>query len=99
MSGRLGDPVDGSAVTRIENGSRAVRLEEAVAIAESLDVPLAMLVDAAGDHAARTAALERERRRQEDRAAAAEHEHQQAQLALAEIELQLQQLAQEERQQ
>ncbi|MUU73512.1 helix-turn-helix domain-containing protein [Pseudarthrobacter sp. GA104] len=46
----LGTNVDPSAVTRIEQQIRAVRLDEAVAAAKALDVPLALLV--ADDHEA-----------------------------------------------
>ncbi|MDO4254385.1 MAG: helix-turn-helix transcriptional regulator [Kocuria sp.] len=40
----LGTNVDPSAVTRIEQQIRAVRLDEAVAAAQALDVPLTVLV-------------------------------------------------------
>ena len=40
----LGQNVDPSAINRIELGTRAVRLEEAVAAAEALDVSLTALV-------------------------------------------------------
>lgn len=40
----LGVNVDPSAVTRIEKQERAVRLDEAVAAARALDVPLAVLI-------------------------------------------------------
>lgn len=40
----LGTNIDPSAVTRIEQQTRAVRLDEAVAAAEALDVPLALLL-------------------------------------------------------
>ena len=40
----LGTNVDPSAVTRIEQQTRAVRLDEAVAAAEALDVPLMLLI-------------------------------------------------------
>lgn len=40
----LGTNVDPSAVTRIEQQIRAVRLDEAVAAAKALDVPLTLLV-------------------------------------------------------
>lgn len=40
----LGTNVDPSAVTRIEQQIRAVRLDEAVAASKALDVPLAILV-------------------------------------------------------
>ncbi|WP_067247009.1 helix-turn-helix domain-containing protein [Microbacterium resistens] len=40
----VGRTIDSSAVTRIERGDRAVRLDEAVAIAEVLEIPLAVLI-------------------------------------------------------
>lgn len=40
----LGSNVDSTAVTRIEQQARAVRLDEAVAMAQALDVPLSMLL-------------------------------------------------------
>lgn len=44
MAEHLGTKVDPSAVTRIEQQIRAVRLDEAVAASEALDLPLTMLV-------------------------------------------------------
>lgn len=51
----LGTKVDPSAITRIEQQTRAVRLDEAVAVAEALDLPLIMLLneDPAGANADR----------------------------------------------
>lgn len=40
----LGTNVDPTAVTRIEQQARAVRLDEAVAMAQSLDIPLGLLL-------------------------------------------------------
>lgn len=45
VSKLLGIAVDGSAVTRIEKHARAVRLQEAITIAEVLDLPLSALID------------------------------------------------------
>lgn len=45
VSKLLGVAVDGSAVTRIEKHVRAVRLQEAITIAEVLDLPLSALID------------------------------------------------------
>lgn len=52
MAERLGSKIDPSAVTRIEQQTRAVRLDEAVAVAEALDLPLVMLLseDPAGEN-------------------------------------------------
>jgi transcriptional regulator with XRE-family HTH domain len=44
MSTLLGYGVDSSSVTRIENGGRGLRLDEAVAIAHVLGVPMAALL-------------------------------------------------------
>lgn len=41
---RLGVNVDPTAITRIEQQTRAVRLDEAIAIAETLNVPLLALI-------------------------------------------------------
>lgn len=51
----LGSNVDSSAITRIEQQTRAVRLDEAVAAAKALDVPLDLLLsdDPAADNEAR----------------------------------------------
>lgn len=51
IAAELGTNVDPSAVTRIEQQTRAVRLDEAVAAAKALDVPLTMLIsEDAGAH-------------------------------------------------
>ena len=44
VSARLGTTIDGTAVTRIEKHVRAVKLDEAVAIAEVIGVPLVVLM-------------------------------------------------------
>lgn len=44
ISQRLGTVVDGSAITRIEKQARSVKLDEAVAIAEALGIPLSSLL-------------------------------------------------------
>lgn len=44
MAAVLGTKVDPSVVTRIEQQQRAVRLDEAVAAAQALDLPLVMLL-------------------------------------------------------
>lgn len=44
MSALLGYGVDSSSVTRIEQGKRGLRLDEAVAIAQVLGVPMAVLL-------------------------------------------------------
>jgi len=45
----LGTALDPSALTRVEKFERGVRLEEAVRIAQVLDVPLASLLDEVDD--------------------------------------------------
>lgn len=54
MAGLLGENVESTRITRIEQGTRAVRLDEAVAAAESLGVPLIALLseDAARENEA-----------------------------------------------
>lgn len=51
----LGNNVDPTAITRIEQQARAVRLDEAVAVAQALEVPLNLLLtdDPDADHDAR----------------------------------------------
>ncbi|MFJ5740103.1 helix-turn-helix domain-containing protein [Streptomyces microflavus] len=44
MAALLGTNVDSTAITRIEQQTRAVRLDEAVTAAEALEVPLVVLV-------------------------------------------------------
>lgn len=44
VSERLGTTIDGTAVTRIEKHVRAVKLDEAVALADVLEVPLVALM-------------------------------------------------------
>ncbi|MFJ5724717.1 helix-turn-helix domain-containing protein [Streptomyces sp. NPDC093149] len=44
MAALLGTNVDSTAITRIEQQTRAVRLDEAVAAARALDVPLILLI-------------------------------------------------------
>ncbi|MFP3397351.1 helix-turn-helix domain-containing protein [Brevibacterium sp. H602] len=82
----LGYSVDGTAVTRIERSQRAVRLDEAVAAAEALDVPLMTLLTATSSVDRRIRALRRDLELQEQRAKAAESEFQQAQSAMAHIQ-------------
>lgn len=58
MTKRLdGVTIDASIVTRIERGQRGVSLDEAVAAAESVGVPLDRLLDPEGRHDAEAAAL------------------------------------------
>lgn len=59
MARTLGSNIDPSAVTRIEQQTRAVRLDEAVAMAQALETPLAALLseDAGGQNEHRVAEL------------------------------------------
>lgn len=86
MSERLGTSVDGTAITRIEKKDRTVRLEEAVAAAQALGVPLAALVSDEEPEVARLRELREALRREQSRADAAMAEHQQAQAAMVAIE-------------
>lgn len=86
ISKRLDATVGGTAVTRIEKGERSVKLEEAVAAAQALGVPLAALVSDETPEAARLNELKAALREQQGRAAAAEAEFQQAQAAMVHIE-------------
>lgn len=56
-----GIKLDATAITRIEKGSRAIRLNEAVAIADVVDAPLAAMLSLApaGEDAIRQAERER----------------------------------------
>lgn len=60
LSALLGDKVSATAITKIEAGNRAVRLNEAVAAAHVLGVPLAELV-AEDEQGLRLIELRRER--------------------------------------
>lgn len=48
MTERLGSTVDKSTVTRMETGSRVIRLDDAVAAADALGAPLMALIDPRG---------------------------------------------------
>lgn len=89
MSARLGSAIDGSAITRVEKGERSVKLEEAVAAADILAVPLASLVTDKSPEEARIDELHRELGLQQERSDAAEAEFRQAQAAMAAIEQEL----------
>lgn len=84
--------IDGTAITRIELSQRAVRLDEAVAAAEALAVPLMTLLTATNDVDRRIRALRRDLEQQEERAKAAESEFQQALSAIAHIRQEIEQL-------
>ncbi len=92
ISERLGIVVDGSAITRIENQGRSFKLEEAVAAAQALGVPLAVLVSGKSPTEARVDELRRGLELQQNRAAAAEAEFRQAQAAMVAIEQEIDQI-------
>ncbi|GAA4525616.1 hypothetical protein GCM10023160_18800 [Brachybacterium paraconglomeratum] len=92
ISRRLGVTIDGTAVTRIERGERSVKLEEAVAAAQALGVPLAALVSDEAPEVARLSELKAALRQQEGRAATAHAEILQAQAAMVHIEQEIEQL-------
>lgn len=86
ISERLDGRLDGPTITRIEKRERSVRIEEAVAAAQALDVPLAALVTDETPGAARLRELRHALGEQRSRAATAEVEFQEAQIAMVEIE-------------
>lgn len=92
ISERLGIVVDGSAITRIENQGRSFKLEEAVAAAQALGVPLAVLVSGKSPTEARVDELRRGLELQQNRADAAEAEFRQAQAAMVAIEQEIDQI-------
>lgn len=89
---RLGSPVDASAIARIETGARGVKLNEAVAIAQVLEVRLTALVTETDPIDAEVAELKVELEGQESRAAKAIAELEQAQLAIASLDQRIAQL-------
>lgn len=92
ISERIGTTVDGSAITRIEKQERSVKLEEAVAAAQVLRVPLASLVSDKSPDQLRIDELRRELELQQHRADAAEAEFRQAQAAMVAIEQEIDQV-------
>ncbi|MDQ0648600.1 transcriptional regulator with XRE-family HTH domain [Microbacterium natoriense] len=93
MSRLLGGSIDGSAITRIEKMDRAVRLDEAVAAARALNVPLDALINDEESGESRLRELREELGRQQSRADAAIAEHQQAVTAMVDIEQEIKRLA------
>lgn len=86
LSDLLGTTVNSTAVTKIEKGDRTVRLDEAVAAAQALGVPLATLVSEQTPESARLDELRKELAIQESRAHEAETEFKQAQFAIAQTQ-------------
>lgn len=92
LSEVLGRAIYPSAITRIEKGDRSVRLDEAVAAARALDVPLGSLVSDKDPVDVELDQLRGRLREQEARAHEAEEEFRQSQLAMAYIERQIEAL-------
>lgn len=92
ISALTGTPLPATAITKIEKGERAVRLDEAVAAARALEVPLSALVSEETPTDARIRELREELVRQQSRADAAIAEHQQATAAMIEIEREIERL-------
>ncbi|WP_442545194.1 helix-turn-helix transcriptional regulator [Arthrobacter sp. KN11-1C] len=85
LSELLDQKVDTSAVTRIEKHERAVRLDEAVVIAELLDLPLPAMLRDSETVDEQVAELQRDLSLEQWRASQAEAELQQAQESMAAI--------------
>jgi transcriptional regulator with XRE-family HTH domain len=81
----LNQKVDASAITRIEKHERAVRLDEAVVIAELLDLPLPAMLRDSESVDEQVAELRRDLSLAQWRASQAEEELQQAQESMAAI--------------
>lgn len=92
LSERTGVVIDGSALTRIEKGQRAVRLEEAVALAEVVGQPLESLLHDEPEGERRLAELERELVDAQWRASAVEDQLRQARASVVAIEAQIEAL-------
>lgn len=92
LSERLGVTIYSTAVTKMENGSRAIKIEEAVAVAEIFDVSLISLVTERDPVDARLEELRRELGRQQARLDEAQNEYQQAMVAMAHIEQEIEHL-------
>lgn len=92
LSKRLGVKVYPTAITKIEAGTRAVKIDEAVAASEILGVALATLVTGQDSTENRLDQLRRELGRQQVRADEAQAEHQQATVAMAHIQQEIEQI-------
>jgi transcriptional regulator with XRE-family HTH domain len=85
LTALLGQKVDASAITRIEKHERAVRLDEAVVIAELLDLPLPAMLRDSESVDEQVAELRRDLSLAQWRASQAEEELQQAQDSMTAI--------------
>lgn len=86
ITSRLGVTIDGSAVTRIEKRERVVRLDEAVAIAEVLGVPITQLLSDTDPTAERIGELDEELAQHRWRADQSQRELEQARESIAAVE-------------
>lgn len=85
-----------SGMTRLERGERAVRLDEAVAIAAALGVPLGELLTSRGDVSAQRQQLERDLQLAEWQASQAEAQVEEARAGADAIRRQIQELDDEQ---
>jgi transcriptional regulator with XRE-family HTH domain len=85
LTAQLDQKVDASAITRLEKHERAARLDEAVAIAELLDLPLPAMLRDSESVDEQVAELRRDLSLEQWRASRAEEELQQAQESTAAI--------------
>ncbi|PFG69112.1 helix-turn-helix protein [Propionibacteriaceae bacterium ES.041] len=92
LSALLGTTLDASAITKIESGDRAVRLDEAVYIAQILEMPLAALLSGMDPDEARLQELRHELQIRQWREMAADSELRQAMSAVAEVTQEIERL-------
>ncbi|WP_119697612.1 helix-turn-helix domain-containing protein [Microbacterium halotolerans] len=92
LSDRTGTGVSATAITKIESGDRSVRIDEAVYLAEILDVPLSALLSDRGPDEIRMSELRRQIEQQRSLANTAEHEWSQANAAWARLHMELEEL-------
>lgn len=89
VSKYLPAPMGSTVITKIESGSRPVRLDEAVYMAIVLEVPLAALVVDRDPREVALDELRQELARRQSRAAEAEYEYRQANQAVIDVECQI----------
>lgn len=92
LSERTGTKIDSSALTRVEKGQRAVKLEEALALAEILGEPLDTLLHDEPEDERRLADLEHELVEAQWRASAIEDQLRQARASVVAIEAEIEAL-------
>lgn len=86
LSAPLGATLNATAITKIEKGQRAVRLNEAVAAADVLGVPLTMMVAVGDEAGTRLVELRRERDWYNQRSEEALRKHAEAQQHCTRVE-------------